>query len=466
MRSVFVLVMLSLLTVFGISQSITGGTGDVTVEVPAIGLYGMPITVPVKVDLSGVSGTTTVGLGGFVVPLGYDPGRFDYYDAVVGDLPGTSGGGTPTMVFTFTDPTIASVNEWFAMVGATSEDSVGPDYVLASFKGVMYGFGDLTFDPLATVPSQNQLSLSSKWTSSNGGPETIPANSTAVTIDVRGKLVFDSGDFDGDGISDIAFWRPETGYWYIQRSGGGAAIVKEWGIKGDIPVPGDYNNDGLTDFAVYRPSNSKWYIQYNSVGTVVVYSWGAADAIPTPGDYDDDGMTDPAFFSPSSNKWIIRASSGGSQVYSWGGAGDVPVIGDYNGDGFTDVAFYRPPISRWYVRYNNSAGGPIQTRVFSWGGSDVVPLKGDYNFDGFDDIAVFDRTSDRWLIRFTAGPTTYSVYSWGGTGSVPVPGDYDGDGFCDVAVFIPSTGKWLIRPLNSPTFTKSWGGALDLPLGR
>ena len=43
-------------------------------------------------------------------------------------------------------------------------------------------------------------------------------------------------DFNGDGISEIAVYRPSTGHWFIRNT-----FAKQFGEPGDVPVPGDYN---------------------------------------------------------------------------------------------------------------------------------------------------------------------------------------------------------------------------------
>lgn len=44
-----------------------------------------------------------------------------------------------------------------------------------------------------------------------------------------------SGDFDGDGATDIAVYRPDNGYWYILRSSDNALGAYQFGLATDIP---------------------------------------------------------------------------------------------------------------------------------------------------------------------------------------------------------------------------------------
>jgi FG-GAP-like repeat len=87
-------------------------------------------------------------------------------------------------------------------------------------------------------------------------------------------------DYDRDGKTDLAVWRPSEGNWYIIDSSTGARRVQQWGLGGDIPVPGDYDGDGRTDFAVWRPSEGNWYIIDSSTGARRVQQWGLGGDIP------------------------------------------------------------------------------------------------------------------------------------------------------------------------------------------
>jgi hypothetical protein len=106
-----------------------------------------------------------------------------------------------------------------------------------------------------------------------------------------------------------------------------------WGLSTDEPITGDFDGDGRTDMAVVRVSGGvvHWHIRQSSDGAHRWIIFGASMTdFPALGDYDGDSRTDIAIFrvnpSPAAcTFWVWRSSDGVVTAFNFGLEGDFPI---------------------------------------------------------------------------------------------------------------------------------------------
>ena len=119
----------------------------------------------------------------------------------------------------------------------------------------------------------------------------------------------------------ISIHQPVTGTFFAVRT---TYLSVSFGMSTDIPTPADYDGDGKTDIAVFRPSGGAWFIQNSGSGFLSV-PFGARGDKPVPADYDGDGKADIAVFRPDGGNWFIQRSSQGILIQQFGISTDQPI---------------------------------------------------------------------------------------------------------------------------------------------
>jgi beta-propeller repeat-containing protein len=230
------------------------------------------------------------------------------------------------------------------------------------------------------------------------------------------RLHIESGDYNGDGTSNIAIFRSSSGLWAIR-----AVTRTYFGDSSDTPIAADYTGDGTSDIAIFRSSSGLWAIR----GISRTY-FGASIDQPSPGDYDGDGVTDFAIFRPPIGLWAVQ---GLTRVY-YGTSGDISIPADYSGTGADSIAIFRNSSGLWALR-------GISRIYYGQFGDWVIP--DDYSGDGTSDTAIFRNSSGLWAIRGVTRVYHGCCLDW------PVPADYQGDGTADISIFREASGLWAPR---------------------
>ena len=236
-----------------------------------------------------------------------------------------------------------------------------------------------------------------------------------------------AGDFDGDGIDEIAVFK--DGYWLIDINNNGRwdqeDLFAKLGDAEDRPVVGDWDGDGKDDIGIFGPM---WERDEEAIEQ--------EPGLPNP---DNDLVTRPKNVPPADDDAangarVMKLSSYGQDradvvdhVFGIEEGTIVPVTGDWNGNGIRSIGKFVD--GHWEVDINGDGRFDHEDQTFDFGRAGDTPLVGDFNGDGIEEIAVY--RSGTWLIdtdgnrELTATDKTFEL---GGAADKPVVGDFNGDG--------------------------------------
>jgi hypothetical protein len=383
---------------------LAAGTCSITASQPGNASYGTasPVTRSFLVKLAAHSGSF-LGAAGSPCAVGGGPGS-----VVVGDFNRDGFPDLATADFSSNNVTVLLGN---GLGGFTA--APGSPFTAGTYP-VSVVVGDFNGDGIQDLAAANHLDDNVIVLLGNGSGGFTPAPSSPFAAGAEPQSLA-AGDFNRDGIQDLAIANSVSNNVTVLLGNGSGGFMPASGSPfsvGDGPysvVVGDFNGDGIQDLATANSGSGNVTVLLGKVSGGFTMAPGSPFAAGTKplslgvGDFDGDGFQDLAAANFGSNDMTVLLGNGSGgftaatgSPFTVGFAPASVVVADFNGDGFQDLA-----AANWrsnditVLLGSGSAGFMAMTgsplAVGSYPSSVIVA---DFNGDGVEDLATANSGSD------------------------------------------------------------------------
>lgn len=280
-----------------------------------------------------------------------------------------------------------------------------------------------------------------------------------------GPTALASGDFNGDGLIDLAV-ACSSGYVTILLGNldgtftRGATFVTDPGPVSI--VAGDFRKIGKTDLILASSVMNELCVHTSNgdgtfgAATAIAGMTGLSPIAIRTADMNKDGALDLVVLNGNGTNTVSvilnknnHAIAFNSNVdYQTGVAASGLSIGDFDSDTFSDVVVSNANDNDVGIFLNNGSGGLTAMQTVSVGNSPAAVVAGDFHGSGYaNDIAVVNTGDNTVGILVNATPTGMAVLDFGTMNPIPMVsapaslavGDSNGDGFNDIFSALNST---------------------------